>query len=305
MNKDILSCKELSREDIEYILEKSQEMERLVTKKGKLNLLYGKVAATLFFEPSTRTRLSFETAMHRMGGDVIGFSSVEGTSVKKGETLKDTIKTVDQYADVIIIRHPQIGAARIAADVAEAPVINAGDGAGEHPTQALLDLYTIYKFKNTIDGLKIALVGDLKHARVMHSLAYALSNFEVTLYLVSPSALKMPSEILEYLKQKQVNFVETEALNEVITELDVLYTIRIQKERFPSKEEYMRVKDSYKITPELLSNAKEDMIILHPLPRRDELPPEIDKTSFAKYFEQAKNGVYVRMALLGIVLDVL
>ncbi|MBC7094887.1 aspartate carbamoyltransferase [Thermococcus sp.] len=305
MIKDILSCKDLSRDDIGYILKKSQEMERLVTKKGKLNLLCGKIAATLFFEPSTRTRLSFETAMHRMGGDVIGFSSVEGTSVKKGETLEDTIKTVDQYADVIIIRHPQIGAARIAADVADAPVINAGDGAGEHPTQALLDLYTIYKFKNTIDGLTIALVGDLKHARVMHSLAYALSNFEVTLYLVSPPMLKMPSEILEYLKHKQVNLVETETLDEVIKKVDVLYTVRIQKERFPSEEEYMRVKDSYKITPELLSNAKEDMIILHPLPRREELPPEIDKTPFAKYFEQAKNGVYVRMALLGIVLNVL
>jgi len=277
-----------------------------VTKKGKLNLLHGKIAAALFFEPSTRTRLSFETAMQRMGGDIIGFSSVEGTSVKKGETLEDTLKTVDQYADVIIIRHPQIGAAKIAADVADAPVINAGDGAGEHPTQALLDLYTIHKAKNAIDGLTIALVGDLKHARVMHSLAYALSNFDVKLYLISPSMLKMPVEVLDHLKNKQIEFAEMETLNpKVITELDVLYTIRIQKERFPSEEEYIRVKDSYRITPELLTHAKEDMIILHPLPRREELPPEIDKTPFAKYFEQARNGVYVRMALLGIALDVL
>ena len=306
MEKDILSCRDLSRGDIQYILEKSQEMEKLVAKKGKLNLLCGKIAATLFFEPSTRTRLSFETAMQRMGGDIIGFSSVEGTSVKKGETLDDTIKTVDQYADVIIIRHPQIGVAKIAADVADAPVINAGDGAGEHPTQALLDLYTIHKAKNTIDGLTIALVGDLKHARVMHSLAYALSNFDVKLYLISPAMLKMPVEILDHLKNKQINFTEMETLDpEVVTELDVLYTIRIQKERFPSEEEYIQVKESYRITPELLMHAKEDMIILHPLPRREELPPEIDKTPFAKYFEQARNGVYVRMALLGIVLDVL
>ena len=300
--RDIISCKDFTREEIVYILDKASSMEELVKKQGSTDLLKSKILATLFFEPSTRTRLSFEAAMLRMGGSVIGFSSIEGTSIMKGESFEDTIRTIDQYADVLVVRHPKPGSAKIAADVAESPVINAGDGPNEHPTQALLDLYTIRKEKGRIDNLDIALVGDLKHARTMHSLAYALSNFKVKLYLVSPPQLRMPSEVLDYLDKRKVEYAEVDSIDEVVSKVDVVYVVRVQKERFKSIEEYEKVKASYIIKPELLSKAKKDMIILHPLPRTIELPVEVDKTPHAKYFGQVRNGVYVRMALLGLVL---
>ncbi|RLG89999.1 aspartate carbamoyltransferase, partial [Candidatus Bathyarchaeota archaeon] len=271
-----------------------------IAKKGS-DMLKGKLLATLFFEPSTRTRLSFEAAMHRLGGAAIGFAEAEIASVKKGENLADTIRVVENYADVIALRHPREGAARLAAEFAEIPVINGGSGGEEHPTQALLDLYTVKKEKGTIDGLSLAMVGDLRFGRTVHSLAYALSLYDVKLYFVSPPLLKMRREVLEAIKGK-VNVVETSNLDEVIPEVDVLYVTRIQKERFPDPAEYMKVKGSYRIDLKTLEKAKKDSIILHPLPRVGEIAPEVDKTPHARYFQQVWNGIIVRMALLALIL---
>ncbi|MBC7130079.1 aspartate carbamoyltransferase, partial [Candidatus Bathyarchaeota archaeon] len=265
------------------------------------DILKGKILATLFFEPSTRTRLSFEAAMHKLGGSTIGFAEAEIASVKKGENLVDTVRTVENYADVIALRHPLEGAARLAAEFAKVPVINGGSGAEEHPTQALLDLYTIRKEKGRIDGLKIALIGDLRYGRTVHSLAYALSNYEVELYLVSPETLKMRREVLEEIRE-QISVKETTSLDEIVPQMDVLYVTRIQKERFPDLAEYMKVKGSYKIGLETLKEAKEDLIILHPLPRTEEIDPEVDNTPHARYFQQVWNGIVVRMALLALIL---
>jgi aspartate carbamoyltransferase catalytic subunit len=271
-----------------------------LARKGS-DMLKGKILATLFFEPSTRTRLSFEAAMHKLGGSTIGFAEAEIASVRKGENLADTVRTVENYADVIAIRHPLEGAARLAAEFAKVPIINGGSGAEEHPTQALLDLYTILKEKGTIDGLKIALVGDLRYGRTVHSLAYALSNYNVELYLVSPESLKMRREVLEEIKGK-ISVTEETDIAKVIPNLDVLYVTRIQKERFPDPAEYMKVKGSYKIDLELLKRAKKDMIILHPLPRVDEIASEVDGTPHARYFQQVWNGIVMRMALLALIL---
>ncbi|HDI07491.1 MAG TPA: aspartate carbamoyltransferase [Candidatus Bathyarchaeota archaeon] len=297
--RDILSIKDFTREEIDYILEIAEAMEP-VAKKGS-DMLKGKLLATLFFEPSTRTRLSFEAAMHRLGGAAIGFAEAEIASVKKGENLADTIRVVENYADVIALRHPREGAARLAAEFAEIPVINGGSGGEEHPTQALLDLYTVKKEKGTIDGLSLAMVGDLRFGRTVHSLAYALSLYDVKLYFVSPPLLKMRREVLEAIKGK-VNVVETSNLDEVIPEVDVLYVTRIQKERFPDPAEYMKVKGSYRIDLKTLEKAKKDSIILHPLPRVGEIAPEVDKTPHARYFQQVWNGIIVRMALLALIL---
>lgn len=297
--RDILSIKDFTREEIDYILEIAEAMEP-VAKKGS-DMLKGKLLATLFFEPSTRTRLSFEAAMHRLGGAAIGFAEAEIASVKKGENLADTIRVVENYADVIALRHPREGAARLAAEFAEIPVINGGSGGEEHPTQALLDLYTVKKEKGTIDGLSLAMVGDLRFGRTVHSLAYALSLYDVKLYFVSPPLLKMRREVLEAIKGK-VNVVETSNLDEVIPEVDVLYVTRIQKERFPDPAEYMKVKGSYRIDLKTLKKAKKDSIILHPLPRVGEIAPEVDKTPHARYFQQVWNGIIVRMALLALIL---
>ncbi|OYT46990.1 aspartate carbamoyltransferase [Candidatus Bathyarchaeota archaeon ex4484_231] len=297
--RDILSIKDFTREEIDYILEIAEAMEP-IAKKGS-DMLKGKLLATLFFEPSTRTRLSFEAAMHRLGGAAIGFAEAEIASVKKGENLADTIRVVENYADVIALRHPREGAARLAAEFAEIPVINGGSGGEEHPTQALLDLYTVKKEKGTIDGLSLAMVGDLRFGRTVHSLAYALSLYDVKLYFVSPPLLKMRREVLEAIKGK-VNVVETSNLDEVIPEVDVLYVTRIQKERFPDPAEYMKVKGSYRIDLKTLEKAKKDSIILHPLPRVGEIAPEVDKTPHARYFQQVWNGIIVRMALLALIL---
>jgi aspartate carbamoyltransferase catalytic subunit len=298
-DRDIISIKDFSLEEINHIFKTAQTMEPLATRGSQM--LQGKILATLFFEASTRTRLSFESAMHKLGGSAIGFAEAEMASVKKGENLADTVRTVESYADVIAVRHPLEGAARLAAEFAKVPVINGGSGAEEHPTQALLDLYTIRKEKGKINGLKIALVGDLRYGRTVHSLAYALSLYDIELYLISPETLKMRREVLQTIKDK-ITVTERTGLEKIIPLIDVLYVTRIQKERFPDPAEYAKVKGSYKINIETLQEAKKDLIILHPLPRVDEIAPEVDNTQYARYFQQVWNGIVVRMALLALIL---
>jgi len=299
INRDIVSIKSFTREEIDYILEVSSAMEPLVEKGS--DMLRGKVLAELFFEPSTRTMLSFQTAMYKLGGNVIGFAEPGVSSIWKGESLADTVRVVESYSDVIVLRHPLEGAARFAAEYTKVPVINAGSGAEEHPTQALLDLYTIVKSKGKIDGLNIILMGDLRYGRTVHSLAYALSLYDVNLNLISPDLLKMRPEVIEDIKDR-IEVSEHTDLMEVLPDADVLYVTRIQKERFPDLAEYEKVRGSYVIDLNALKKAKEDLIVLHPLPRIDEIAVEVDSTPFAKYFEQARNGVVVRMALLALVL---
>jgi len=270
-----------------------------VAKSGS-DMLRGKMLATLFFEPSTRTRLSFEAAMHKLGGSAIGFAEAEIASVRKGENLADTVRVVENYADVIAVRHPLEGAARLAAEFAQVPIINAGSGGEEHPTQALLDLYTVWKELGKIDGLNIALVGDLRFGRTVHSLAYALSLYDVKLHLVSPELLRMRREVLDTIGER-IKVTEKTTLED-LSKVDVLYVTRIQKERFPDAAEYAKVKGSYKIDLNLLRDAKKDMIILHPLPRVDEISPEVDATPHARYFQQVWNGIVTRMALLALIL---
>jgi aspartate carbamoyltransferase catalytic subunit len=266
------------------------------------DILKEKILSSLFFEPSTRTRLSFESAMNRLGGRVIGFADPNATSQKKGESLADTVRMADSYSDVIVIRHPQEGAARLAAEFAESPVLNAGDGAGQHPTQCLLDLFTILREKKKIEGNKVVLLGDLKYGRTVHSLAYALSLFGAELAFVSPESLRMPQEVINECKSFGVDPISTSNLNKAIRDADVLYVTRIQKERFPDAEEYNKVVGTYKVDIDLLKKAKEDLIVMHPLPRVVEIDPEVDKTPHALYFQQAFNGVPVRMALLSLIL---
>jgi len=297
--RDIISIEDFSREEITYILNNAKSMEPIATQGS--DMLKGKILATLFFEPSTRTRLSFEAAMLKLGGSVIGFAEAEIASVKKGENLADTVRTVENYADVIALRHPLDGAAKLAAELAKVPIINGGSGSEEHPTQALIDLYTLQKEKGKIDGLKIALVGDLRYGRTVHSLAYALSLYNIELYLISPESLRMRREVLRAINDK-IKITEDSNLEKVVPQVDVLYVTRIQKERFPDPAEYAKVKGVYKINLETLSNAKKDLIILHPLPRVDEIAAEVDKTPQARYFHQVWNGVVVRMALLALVL---
>ena len=300
--KDIISIKEFSKDVINFILQYAQKMVPYAKGEKYKDILRGKVLSSLFFEPSTRTRLSFESSMNRLGGKVIGFSDPSATSQRKGESLADTIKMADSYSDVIVIRHSQEGAARLAAEFAGVPVINAGDGAGQHPTQCLLDLFTIKSEKKKIEKNKIVLLGDLKYGRTVHSLAYALSLYKTHLTFVSPVNLRMPKEVIEECKELGVEPTQTSNLEKAIKDADVLYVTRIQKERFPDAEEYNKVVDSYKINNELLQNTKDDLIIMHPLPRVTEIHPEVDKTSHALYFKQAFNGVPVRMALLSLVL---
>ena len=271
------------------------------TAKNGSDMLHGKILATLFFEPSTRTRLSFEAAMNKLGGTAIGFAEPKVAAIKKGENLADTIRVVENYADVLVLRHPLEGAARLAAEFADVPVINAGSGAEEHPTQALLDMYTILKEKGTIDGLNITLMGDLRYGRTVHSLAYALSLYNVKLFLVSPELLRMRKEVSEAIKKK-IEVVEGTAIEDVLPETDVLYVTRIQEERFPDPAEYAKVSGTYKIDVNTLKAAKEDMIIMHPLPRVDEIANEVDNTPHARYFQQVWNGIVTRTALLALIL---
>ncbi len=302
-NRDIVSIRDFSRKEVDHLLKTAQKIEK--TPENKLKILSGKIMGTLFFEPSTRTRLSFEVAMKKLGGKVVGFSEPALTSIEKGETLADTVRVVENYVDIIVLRHPLEGSARMAADYASVPIINAGSGAEEHPTQAFLDLYTIFKEKGRIDGLNIGILGDLRYGRTVHSLTYALSLYDdIMLYLISPPQLRMRKEVLETVKEK-IRFKETSKIEEVLPELDVLYVTRIQKERFPDPAEYQKVKGAYKITLSTLEKAKKDLILMHPLPRVDEVDPEVDQTNHAIYFKQVRYGVITRMALLALVLGVL
>ena len=297
--RDIISIEDFSREEINYILKSTQTIEPLAAKSSKM--LEGKILATLFFEPSTRTRLSFEAAMLKLGGSTIGFAEAEIASVRKGENLADTIRTVENYADIIALRHPLDGAAKLAAEFSKVPILNAGSGAEEHPTQALMDLYTLQKEKGKIDGLKIALVGDLRYGRTVHSLAYALSLYNIELYLISPESLRMRHEVIYAIKNK-ISIMEDKNLERIIPQIDVLYVTRIQKERFPDPAEYAKVKGIYRIDLKTLKKAKKDMIILHPLPRVDEIAAAVDSKPQARYFQQVRNGIMVRMTLLALVL---
>jgi aspartate carbamoyltransferase catalytic subunit len=297
--RDIVSIKDFTREEIDYILKTAGDMEPIA--RSGSEMLRGKILATLFFEPSTRTRLSFEAAMNKLGGTTIGFAEPKVAAIKKGENLADTIRVVENYADVLVLRHPLEGAARLAAEFARVPVINAGSGAEEHPTQALLDLYTILKEKGRIDGLNITLMGDLRYGRTVHSLAYALSLYKVKLFLVSPELLRMRREVSDAIK-KRIKITEGTAVEEVLPETDVLYVTRIQEERFPDPAEYAKVSGTYKIGVDTLEGARENMIIMHPLPRVDEIDHEVDNTPYARYFQQVWNGIVTRTALLALIL---
>ena len=297
--RDIISIKDFSREEISHVFKVAKSMEPMASKGS--DMLRGKILATLFYEASTRTRLSFESAMHKLGGSTIGFAEAEIASVKKGENLADTVRTVENYADVIAMRHPLEGAARLAAEFSKVPIINGGSGAEEHPTQALLDLYTIVKEKGKVNGLKIAFVGDLRYGRTVHSLAYALSMYDVELFLISPESLRMRREVLQTIKQR-ISVTEKTGLEKIVPIVDVLYVTRIQKERFPDPAEYVKVKGSYRIDLQTLSVARKDLVILHPLPRVDEIAAEVDSTPYARYFQQVWNGIVVRMALLALIL---
>ncbi|MCZ7397567.1 MAG: aspartate carbamoyltransferase, partial [Candidatus Methanoperedens sp.] len=279
----IISMRDFSRDEIDIILNRVRDFEPIARGK-RSDLLSGKVLATLFYEPSTRTRMSFETAMKRLGGEVIDMGSIESSSVAKGETLADTIRVICNYADAIVLRHPREGAARMAADYSKVPVINAGDGAGHHPTQTMLDLYTIMRESDLTD-LNIAIIGDLKYGRTVHSLAYALSLYHADMTLVSPRQLQIPEVIKKDLKKRGAIISETTSIEDVIEEMNVLYVTRIQKERFPDPAEYQKMAGSYRITEELLKKASDNLIIMHPLPRVDEIDPAVDRTRYARYFE--------------------
>lgn len=300
--RDAVSIKDFTKGEIERILDVAEEMIPIAKGEKATDLLNGKVMASLFFEPSTRTRLSFETAMKRLGGKVIGFADSSTTSIQKGESLADTVRMAESYSDVIVIRHPQEGSARLAAQFSKIPVINAGDGAGHHPTQCLLDLFTIRNEMGKIGDNKVILLGDLKYGRTVHSLAYALALFGAQMIFVAPQQLQMPKEVIDECEEMGIRPSTTTDLKEVIDEADVLYVTRIQRERFPDPEEYARVAGAYKVNREILTNAKEKMIIMHPLPRTMEISPEVDSTSHAAYFKQAFNGVPIRMALLALIL---
>ncbi|MFH1023952.1 MAG: aspartate carbamoyltransferase [Planctomycetota bacterium] len=300
--RDVISIADFSKEEILYILDVAGRMER----HPAPNLMTGEIMATLFFEPSTRTRLSFETAMQRMGGKVIGFSEAGTSSVAKGETLSDTVRMVEKYADALVIRHPLEGAARLAAEVVNIPVINGGDGANQHPTQTFLDLYTIQKHQPAPfrgkKGLSLAFVGDLKYGRTVHSLAVALTHFPCRLFFVSPESLAMPGHYLELLRERGVIYSSHREIEEVLPNVDILYATRIQEERFPDPVEYAKVKNAYVIRPDVLKGARPHLRILHPLPRVGEIDRGVDALPYAAYFEQAANGIPVRQAILALVL---
>lgn len=300
--KDILSVSQFSRDDLEYIFAVAKEMRAMVERVGTFDLLKGKILANLFYEPSTRTSSSFTSAMERLGGSVIPINEVRYSSVAKGESLPDTVRTLECYADVIVLRHPEVGASALAAQYAHKPIINAGDGIGEHPTQALLDLFTIVEELGRVDGMVVTMLGDLKYGRTVHSLSRLLSQFVVRLNYVSPDILRMPPELVKELEAKSVSQSEHASLDEVLPQTDVLYVTRVQKERFEDLAEYERVRGAYVITPETLRKAKDEMIVMHPLPRVGEISMEVDDDPRAAYFRQMEYGLYIRMALLAMVL---
>ena len=296
--KNIISIADLSRSELELILQTAHSLKQ----NPQPELLKNRVIASCFFEASTRTRLSFETAVQRLGGSVIGFDSGGNTSLaQKGETLADSVKVISSYADAFFMRHPQEGAARLASEFSEVPVINGGDGANQHPTQTLLDLFTIYETQDTLDNLNVAFVGDLKYGRTVHSLAQALSLFNCNFYFIAPDALAMPDYILEELDSKNINYSLHESIEEVVDSLDVLYMTRVQKERF-DEAEYQHIKSAFLLNAQMLENVRANLKILHPLPRVDEIHKDVDDTPYAYYFQQAQNGVYARQALLALLL---
>ena len=298
--KNIISIRDFSKNDVEYILKKAEKMEPIAKGEKVCHEKDGKLLGVMFYEPSTRTRLSFETAMKRLGGDVIGFSQKQGTSVQKGEVLYDTAQIIAQYSDALVIRHDMEGAARFIADKVDVPVINAGDGAGQHPSQTLLDLYTIKRTRGSLNNFKIALVGDLKYGRTVHSLVYALAMFDVEMVFIAPEELQMPLEIIDDLRKMNCKFSTKSTLLDNLEDIDVLYMTRIQKERFPDPKEYLKVKGQYTLKK---SNIEEtDIILMHPLPRVDEIDFEVDTLDNAMYFKQAFYGVPVRMAILDSVI---
>jgi len=300
--KDILSIKQFSLADLEYIFGVAHEMREMVERIGTFDLLKGKILANLFYEPSTRTASSFTAAMERLGGSVIPISEVKYSSVSKGESLPDTVRTLECYADVIVLRHPEVGAAALAAQYAHKPVINAGDGVGEHPTQALLDAFTILEELDTLEGLTVTMLGDLKYGRTVHSLSRLLAMFHANLNYVSPEILRMPEEIIAELNEKGISQTEYTSLEQVLPETDVLYVTRVQKERFENVAVYESVKSAFVIDPKMMKSAKQRMIVMHPLPRVGEISVDFDDDPRAAYFRQMKYGLYVRMALLAMVL---
>jgi len=300
--KDILSVKQFNKSDLTYIFDVAHEMREMVARVGSFDLLKGKILANLFYEPSTRTSSSFTSAMERLGGSVIPINEVKYSSVSKGESLPDTVRTLECYADVIVLRHPEMGASAMAAKYAKKPVINAGDGVGEHPTQALLDLFTIVEELGLPDGKTITLLGDLKYGRTVHSLSRLLCLFDVKLNYVSPEILKMPPEIIDEIAEKKIPQNQHASLDPVLKDTDVLYVTRVQKERFENLDNYEKVRGAYIINKKLMEGAKKDMIVMHPLPRVGESSEDFDEDPRAAYFRQMEYGLYVRMALLAMVL---
>ncbi len=299
-NKSLVSISDYTKDERLKILDLAEEFE----KKPKQNILKDFVVATLFFEPSTRTRLSFESAASQLGAKVVGFTDASDSSVKKGETLKDTILTVSNYADIIVMRHHIEGSARYASEIAPIPVINAGDGANQHPTQTLLDIYSIRRTQNTLDNLEIAFVGDLKYGRTVHSLVIALCDYNTAFHLISPEELKIPRSVVQHIEDKNLNYREYKELDPAIPNVDILYMTRIQKERFSDPIEYERVKNTYNLENKMLEDTKDNLKVLHPLPRISEINVDIDSNPKAYYFQQALNGVFVREALLTSILGV-
>ncbi len=300
--QDIISVSQFDRTKLDYILNVGNEMKILVERFGSADLLQGKILANLFYEPSTRTSSSFMAAMLRLGGQVIPINNVQYSSVTKGESLPDTVRTLESYSDIIVIRHPEVGSAATAAHYASKPVINAGDGVGEHPTQALLDLYTIVEALGNVGGLKVAMVGDLRFGRTVHSLTKLLVNYPVEFVFVSPEILRMPQDVLDVVDASGHTYEQREDVHDIIGDVDVLYVTRVQKERFTDLAEYDQVKDRYVVDPQLMSRAKERMIVMHPLPRVNEISYAVDSDPRAAYFRQMRNGMYIRMALLAAVL---
>lgn len=296
----LISATDLSREDIEAVLDRAAEIDANPAAFRQQHA--GKVLGLCFFEPSTRTRMSFDTAMKRLGGQTVDMGPVESSSVKKGETLADTVRVVEGYADGLVLRHPSEGAAQMASEYVDVPLVNAGDGAGQHPSQTLLDLYTIREHSG-LDDISIGIMGDLKYGRTVHSLAHALTNFDVRQHFVSPESLRLPRSVRYDLHEAGAQVREHEDLDEVLETLDVLYVTRIQRERFPDEDEYEKVAGEYQIDADLLADAKDHLSVMHPLPRVDEIAADVDDTQHANYFEQAHNGVPVRMALLDTLLE--
>lgn len=296
--KSLISIGDFTKEEILHVLNVAKEFEDNPVQ----DFLRGKVIASLFFEPSTRTRLSFETAMNRLGARVIGFSDASNTSVSKGETLKDTIKMVNNYVDMIVMRHPLEGSSRYASEVADVPVVNAGDGANQHPSQTMLDLYTILQTQGRLENLTINMVGDLKYGRTIHSLIQAMSHFNPKFIFTAPEELKLPQEYKTFLDEKGIEYVETNSLEEYLNECDILYMTRVQQERFTDLMEYERVKDVYRLQASMLHAVRDNMKILHPLPRVTEIDQDVDDTKYAYFYKQAENGLYVRMAIISYLL---